>query len=182
MPTRSELDAAIFEAVGDPLAWSAESLGQCIALTFVEYRAMTPNPRTIRPCDATPAEVKAYQHEKKRKRDRAGAKARRAAERERRAARQVALQANADLDVRAEALYSAIGSAWTNVAELMRDVGHFPAWRMPNGRRLTGASLARVMRRELDGLIAAGKVGDLRKPGKRGACVRLFRRRKPSVS
>jgi hypothetical protein len=152
---------------GDLTAWSADALGNRLGLTFADKIDL--DIQTIRCIDKTPAEVSEfYEHrQRERRRERQAEYAR-----ERRA--RIAFAAN--LDVRREALLEAIPIKPISVPQLIRNTGMWPCWTMPNGKRLTGTSLAAVIRRELDHLEDAGFIMSELRTGKRGAKVRWVRR------
>jgi hypothetical protein len=139
---RTDVRAAI-DALGDLTMLSPEEVGSRARMTFDEYkelgnqvrRGRKKHPRTIRPYDATRAEVDAYLLGLKRERDQQAKKASRAA-------RAAALARNGDLDVRAEALFAALDDKWRTISSLARDVSDGETW-----QGLSGASLRRALNR-----------------------------------
>jgi hypothetical protein len=162
--SKAQIDAAIFEAVGNPLEYSSKELGKLIKLRFEERDLL--GVRTIAAFDKTPAEVAVIKRGRKRIRDREY-------RRRHRAERKARLKTTQDLTVRAEALFAAIGPGEKRVPGLTHDVRHHECWRSANGRRLTAKSFARTVHRELDWLKNNGWIDDRYEQGRRGAMVRI---------
>jgi len=132
----------------DPFATPRER-GEALGLTFAQFCAMHPTPKTLRPCDATDDEVVAFLRDKRRQRDKLHQSAKRAKKR----ARDQSLAKHHDLDSRAEVVFVAIGGDWTTIAALAKTVANHAAFRMANGRRLTGDGLRRAVDRALRDLV-----------------------------
>jgi hypothetical protein len=128
------------------------------------------HPSTLQPIDATEAERKAYLKDFQRPR-------KNAAKRDRDAKRRAAIELAGDLDCRRSAIYFVLDDKWRTVAEIMRAVGRSAAFRTPDGKRfLTGGSLSKAIRRELEHPAFAPMIEIAKRTGKRGLIEKLIRR------
>jgi hypothetical protein len=104
-----------------------------------------------------------------------------------RAKKRALREATRDLDVRAEALWVALTDQWQAMPTLAALIGKGEAWRGPDGKLVTGASLRRVMGRAADDIAGKHAPGATRaigshaeseiRPGRRGQPVRWLRKR-----
>jgi hypothetical protein len=90
--------------------------------------------------------------------------------RELRSRKMEAIAMSADLSLRQESLFLLLRASGKqmNVAEIAKAVKDFPAWRCPDGSRMTLESLTRNIRKELDSLEADGSIKQERRPTKYG--------------
>ena len=151
--------------------FSSKYLGQLVELTDKErtdYKIFS-----LRPVDVPWSTVQARRRQRKNLYNRERNKAQRA-------------KANAtrafthDLDVRAEALYAALDAKWKSLPALATLIGKADAWRMPDGRLLTGNSLRQAMKRAADKLEPEHAESKFVK-GRRGQPIRWLRRQRPSA-
>ena len=148
----AEIDAVI--AHGGAPEMNALEIDTIYGFRFVfdHYKAIGAaterHPSTLRPIDATKAEIDAYLKAFHRPRKAAAKRQRYAARRADEAARR---EAAADLDRRTSAISTVLtDDKWRSIAELMAALEHNLAFRRPNGKKfLTGDSLSKAIRRQL---------------------------------
>jgi hypothetical protein len=150
---------------GDAWKLSRRPLGVELQFRCDDYKAFGQtyrrHPSTIRPCDATEAEVEAYLAELDKPR-RAGR------ERERRAKRLLLRSTAAEIGTRAQAIVHVLtgATAGKTLAGLMADLAYCKAFRRPDGKHLTGPSLRKAIQREIDKI--AGQLRIELEPEKHG--------------
>jgi hypothetical protein len=165
-------------ADGGWLELNGHDLGAVLGFTFESYKlfgaAGLRHPATIRPIGTGKHEIAAYlrAHHKPRK---AAARAKR------RAAEAARREAAVDLDCRASAILAVLtNDRWRTVKELIAALAHCEAFRTPAGRRrfLTGDSLGKAIRRELEKPALAALVETSKTAGVHGQDKLLIRRRR----
>jgi hypothetical protein len=172
-----EIDKAI--ADGGSLQLSGREIGDVLSFTLADYRAYGEaerrHPATIRPYDATDAERKAYLKAFHRPRKSAAKRQRYA---KRRAAEAERVAWAADLDCRRSSIWVVLDDKWQTVAEIMKALPRSSAFCAPDGKRfLTGDSLSKAIRRELEHLALGRMIEITQRTGKRGLVEKLVRRR-----
>jgi hypothetical protein len=119
-----DLAQIVDDAGAHPRRLSAQQLGERLALTYAERKALKIT--TIRCVDKTQAEVAALQKEEKRHRDRERQRGKREADRKN---AELRCSPNPiELSMRADAVFSAIGKRWKTVNSICRDVAGSPAF------------------------------------------------------
>ena len=152
-------DADAIIATPDFPIFSAIELGWRVALRFSEFKQMRSAPKTMRPYDATDADVTAFLKERKRKRQKRAAQEKRDQWRREQAQRAATLARNQDLDVRGEAVFAALDDDWRTIAQLAADLAGHRAFKRPDGRAMQPDSFRRVLRRELEHLKLIDSLG-----------------------
>jgi hypothetical protein len=167
---REQVDDDLLYAVGDPMQWNRQDLGNQLEVTFDQWKML--HLRTIAVCDddVEQAKLKDYRRMQKCEQKRN--------ERARRAAREQRLAANGDLSLREESLFDATDSRWRSLAELAAEIGGGDAWRETGARRrpLTGNSLRQAIKRAADRLQKLQRIEDKTENGPRGEPHRFVRR------
>jgi hypothetical protein len=146
--------------------------GHCVIVsnfTFADYKAYGQchgkHPRFVAPCDATPAEIRAYLKVERLKRF---AKVRR----ERRAAAKLRKVEASDLNCRSSAIITVLNpDRWQSIRDLMLALKGLAVFTQPNGRPMKAASLRRVIARELAKPVTAQMIVTGMKPAKRGDVI-----------
>jgi hypothetical protein len=152
-----------------PWHWTSKRIGEMIELTNEERERG--KLWRIRPCDIPWPSVQAHQAERKRRKDRE-----RISNKRKRRAKM--LETGIDLDVREESLLSVLDTdEWVSVTRLANKLAGGRAWRRPDGRPILGASLQRIVRRNLDKLAAQRLIDDQRTVGRNGLEERRVRGR-----
>jgi hypothetical protein len=172
----AEIDAVIADNGAPGL--NGRDLGALLDFTFLDYKsygaAAGRHPATIRPNDATGAEIEAYLKAFHRPRKSAAKRQRYA---KRRAAEAERLARAEDLDCRRSSIWVALDEKWQTVAEIMKALARSSAFRTRDGKRfLTGDSLSRAIRRELEHPALATMIEIAGQTGKRGLIEKLIRR------
>ncbi len=174
----AEIDAVI--AHGGAPEMNALEIDTIYGFRFVfdHYKAIGAetgrHPSTLRPIDATKAEIDAYLKAFHRPRKAAAKRQRYAARRADEAARR---EAAADLDRRTSAISTVLtDDKWRSIAELMAALEHNLAFRRPNGKKfLTGDSLSKAIRRQLAKPDLAALIEITKTEGARGQDKLLIR-------
>jgi hypothetical protein len=168
--SKSVLDDAIFNEVGDQMQWKRPDLGDLLVVTFDEWKTL--HLRTIAVCNDNAEQAKLNEHRRMQKRDQ------KRKERERQAARKQRIAANSDLSLREESLFDATDSRWRPLAELAKEIGNGDSWRATGARRrpLTGSSLRQAIKRAADRLQKQGSIESKIECGPHGEPHRVIRR------
>jgi hypothetical protein len=168
---------AILES-DDVVTLTGQALGRLLAFTFDDYKDLRTRRNrhvsTIRPHDATGAEIKSFLKAFHRPRKALSLRRKRAAAAAERDARR---RHAADLDCRKSALDALIDDRWQTVAQLARRTATLQTFRTPLGEPLAGASLRRTIRRLLATPELTEKITIDRRPEKHGGTMILVRRR-----
>jgi hypothetical protein len=165
---------AIVEALrygGNP-DLDGKTLGSVINFTFSEYQGCGQlagrHFSTLRPVDATQAQIDEYLEVFHRPRKLEALRKRRAEKASRR-------KAAADLDCRHSAILEHLSDSYKTVAELMHALKHHRAFRAPDGKALIGNSLRRAILRCVKSDDLAQKIetdAEVEKHGKKRLLIR----------
>jgi len=169
-------------AAGGAMDFNGRELGLKLDFRMADYimfgAAGFRHPSTIRPCDATQAEIDAHLREDRKPRQNEARRRRYARDKAAEAARKAAA---ADLSCRKSAVDKAldvtIGGERLSVTELAAALEGGVAFMKPDGKRpLKGASLHKAIRRALKTLEGSGTVEITTKPARHGPDMWLARK------
>jgi hypothetical protein len=173
-----EINKAIVE--GGWAELNGRELGAVLTITFADYRsygrAKGRHPSTVRPNDVTEAEIKAYLDDLRRPRQNEARRRRYARNKAAEAARRARA---ADLGCRTSAI-SEVFPAGTRrtVEQLAAALARNAAFRRRDGKRfLTGDSLSKAIRRELEKPGLSAKIEITNRTGRHGLTEKVYWRR-----
>jgi hypothetical protein len=156
----AQLDAVIADGGAPEMNAREIAARYCFAFVFDHYKqigaATRRHPSTLRPTDATKAEIEAYLKAFHRPR-KAAARHKRYAERR---ATEAAQREQADnLDCRSSAILTVLTDTPQPISRIMKAVARSNAFRARDGKRfLTGDSLSKAIRRELEKPVLAALI------------------------